>query len=89
MTANYPREMRQERPWLEVNRNVPQLGVAVPEGVENVGLRAYEQHETDNSFILPHCSNAFHMVKRTAVLAKVATCVPALTHIFSSASVRD
>ena len=41
--------MRQWRPWLEeVNREVRQLGVAVPGGVEHVGLRARTPHEIGN-----------------------------------------
>lgn len=67
-----------------------QLGVAEPGDVEHVGLRACTLHKMDNGFFLTDCSNAFHTVNRTAVLAKVATCVPALTQVFfPSASARD
>ena len=41
--------MRQWRPRLEeVHREVRQFGVAVPGGVEHVGLRARTLHETGN-----------------------------------------
>ena len=36
-------------------------------------------HEARKWLILTDCSNAFNTVKRTAVLADAATCVPALT----------
>ena len=61
--------MQQWRPRLEVNREVRQFGVAVPGGVEHVGLRARTLHETGNWLVLTDCSNAFNTVKRTAVLA--------------------
>ncbi|CAM9601111.1 unnamed protein product, partial [Laminaria digitata] len=76
--------MRQWRPGLEeVNREVRQFGVAVPGGVEHVGLRARTLHETGNWVVLTDCSNAFNTVKRTAVLEVVANCVPALTPLVS------
>ena len=56
-----------------------QFGVDVPGGVEYVGLRARTLHETGNWLVITDCSNAFNTVKRTAVLAEVANCVPALT----------
>ena len=72
--------MRQWRPRLEeVNREVRQFGVAVPGGVEHVGLRARKLHETGSWLILTDCSNPFNTVKRTAMLAEAANCVPALT----------
>ncbi|CAN0497252.1 unnamed protein product [Laminaria digitata] len=65
--------MRKWRPRLEeVNREVRQFGVAVPGGVEHVGLRARTLHETGNWLVLTDCSNAFNIVKRTAVLEEVA-----------------
>ncbi|CAN0554696.1 unnamed protein product, partial [Laminaria digitata] len=54
-----------------------QFGVAVPGGVEHVGLRARTLHETGNWLVRTDCSNAFNTVKRTAVLKEVANCVPA------------
>ena len=63
----------------EVNRQVRQFGVAAPGGVEHVGLRARMLHETGNWLVITDCSNAFSTVKRMAVLAEVANCVPALT----------
>ena len=72
--------MRQWRPRLEeVNREVRQFGVTVPGGVEHVSLRARTLHETSNWLVLTDCSNAFNTVKRKAVLAEAANCVPALT----------
>ena len=72
--------MRQWRPRLkEVNREVSQFEVAVPGGVEHVGLRARTLRETGNWLVLTDCSNAFNTVKRTAVLAETTNCVPALT----------
>lgn len=47
--------------------------------MEKVALRAQGRHETKNWLILTDCSNAFSTVKRTALLAEAATCVPALT----------
>ena len=50
--------LRQWRPRLEeVNREVRQFGVAVPGGVEHVGLRARTLHETGNWLVLTYCSN--------------------------------
>ena len=63
----------------EVNREVRQFGVAVPGGVEHVGLGARTPPETGNWLVLTDCPNAFNTVKRTAVLAEAANCVPALT----------
>ncbi|CAN0273842.1 unnamed protein product [Laminaria digitata] len=74
------RAMRQCRPRLEgVNREVRQYEVAVPGGVEHMGLRARTLHETGNWLVLKDCPNAFNAVKRTAVLQEVANCVSALT----------
>ena len=56
-----------------------QFGVAVPGGVEHVGLRARMLHETGNWLVLTDCSNAFSIVKRTPVLEDVVNCVPTLT----------
>ena len=56
-----------------------QFGVTVPGGVEHVSLRARTLHETSNWLVLTDCSNAFNTVKRKAVLAEAANCVPALT----------
>ena len=64
---------------MEVNREVKQFGVAVPSGVEHVCLRARKLHEAGNWLVLTDCSNAVNTVRRVAVLAKVANCVPALT----------
>ncbi|CAN0589342.1 unnamed protein product, partial [Laminaria digitata] len=50
---------------------VRQFGVAVPGGLEHVGLRARTLHETGNWLVLTDCSNAFNTVKRTAVLEEV------------------
>ena len=72
--------MRQWRRRLkEVNREVSQFGVAVPGGVEHIRLRARTQPETANWLVLTDCCNAFNTVSRTAVLAEVANCMPALT----------
>ena len=72
--------MREWRPRLEeVNREVRQFGVAVPGGVEHLGLWVRTLHETGNWLVLTDCSNAFNTVKRTAVLVEAANCVPALT----------
>ena len=48
-------------------------------GGEQVALRARVHHEAKNWLTLTDCSNAFNTVKRTAMLAEAATCVPALT----------
>ena len=61
----------------EVNREVRQFGVAVPGGVEHLGLWVRTLHETGNWLVLTDCSNAFNSGKRTAVIAGI--CVPALT----------
>ena len=47
--------------------------------MEQVALRARVHHEAKNWLILTYCSNAFNTVKRTAVLAEAATCMPAPT----------
>ena len=47
--------------------------------MEQVALRARAHHEAKNWLILTDCSDAFNTVKRTAVLAEAASCVPALT----------
>ncbi|CAN0286361.1 unnamed protein product, partial [Laminaria digitata] len=76
--------MQQWRPRLEeVDRETRQFGVAVPGGVERVGLRARMLHETGDWLVLTDCSNVFNTVKRTAVLEEVANCVPALTPLVS------
>ena len=76
--------VRQWRPRLEeVNREVGQFGVAVPGGVERVGLRAQTLHETGNLLVIIDSSNVFHNVERTAVLAEVASYVPALTPLLA------
>ena len=67
----------------EVNREVGQFGVAVPGGVERVGLRAQTLHETGNLLVIIDSSNVFHNVERTAVLAEVASYVPALTPLLA------
>ena len=72
--------MRQWRPRLEeANREARQFGVGVRGGVEQVALCARVHREAKNWLILTDCSNAFNTVKRTAMLAEAATCVPALT----------
>ena len=63
----------------EVNREVRQFRIAVPGRVEHVGLRARPLHETGNWLVITDCSNAVNTAKRTAVLAEVSNCVPALT----------
>ena len=63
----------------EVNGEVRQFGAAAPGGVEHAGLRERTLHETGNWLVLTDCSNAVNTVKRTAVLAEVANCVPAFT----------
>ena len=70
--------MRQWRPRLEeANREARQFRVRG--GVEQVALRARVHHEAKNWLILTDCANAFNTVKRTAMLAEAAICVPALT----------
>ena len=72
--------MRLWRPRLEeANHEARQFGVGVRGGAEPVALCARVHHEEKNWRILTECSNAFNTVKRTAMLAEVATCVPALT----------
>ena len=72
--------MRQWRPVLEEgNREVRQFGVALPDGVEHLRLRARMLHETGKWLVFTDCSNAFNTVKRKEVLAEAANCVPALT----------
>ena len=72
--------MRQWRPRLEeASREARQFGVGVRGGVEQVALRARIHYEAKSWLILTDCSNAFNTVKRNAMLAEVATCVPALT----------
>ena len=63
----------------EVNREVRQFGVAVPGGVEHVGLRAKMPHETGDWLVVTDCFNAFNNGERKDVLAEAANCVPALT----------
>ena len=54
----------------------------MPGGFEHVGLRAGALHETGNWHITTDCFNAFNAInKTTAVLAEVATGVPALTRL--------
>lgn len=57
----------------EINREHKRFRVRVREGVEEVHLGAHIWLALINYF------NAFNMVKRVAVLAKAATCLPALT----------
>ena len=65
------------RPRLEeANHEARQFGVVIRGGVEQVVL---VHHEAKNRLILTDCSNAFNTVKRTAMLAEAATCMPALT----------
>ena len=45
-----------------------QFGVAVPGGVEHVGLKVRMPHEMGNWLVLTDCCNVFNTVKRTAVL---------------------
>lgn len=72
--------MWQWQSWLEeANREVRQLGVAVPGGVEHVGLRARTLHETSNLLNITDCSNAFITVNATSVFAKAANGMPVLT----------
>ena len=63
----------------EVNREVRHFGVTVPGRVDHVSLRARTLHETGDWLVLTDSSNAFNTVRRSAVLAEVANCVPALT----------
>ena len=67
----------------EINREARKVGVGVRRGVEQVALRARVHREARNRLILTDCSNAFNTAKRTAVLAEVATCVPALTPLIA------
>ena len=55
------------------------FAVAVPCGVGHVNLGAKTLHEAGNWLVLTDCSNAVNTVRKVAVLAKVANCVPALT----------
>ena len=74
--------MRQWRPRLEeVNREVRQFGVALPGGVEHVGLGARALHEVGNWVVVTDCSNADDSVKSTVVQADVANCVPAISRL--------
>ena len=54
-----------------------QFGVAVPVGVEHVGLRARTLHETGNLPVITDCPNAFNTVTMTVVLAEVVNCASA------------
>ena len=65
------------------------MGSEYEGGVEQVTLRARVHREETNWLILTDCSNAFNTVKRTAVLAEVATCAPALTPFVQSVTGRD
>ena len=47
--------------------------------MEHVRLRARTLHAAGNWLVITDCSNAFNTVKRRAVLAEVANCVPAFT----------
>ena len=71
--------MRQRRQRLENNREARQFGVGVRRGVEQLTQRTRMYHEVKSWLIFTDCSNTFNKVKRTAVLAAVATCVPAYT----------
>ena len=72
--------MRQWQPRLgEINREARQCAVGVRGGVEQVVLRARAHHEAKHWLNLADCFNAFNTVKRTAMLAEAAACVPALT----------
>ena len=46
-------------------------------------MRARKLYETGNWFVVTDCSNALNTVGRTAVLAEVTNCVPALTPLVS------
>ena len=75
-----PGTMRQWQPWLEeANREARQPGVGVRGGVEQVVIRSRIHLEAKHWLIFTDCSNTFNTVKRTAMLAEAATCVPALT----------
>lgn len=56
-----------------------QFGVAVPGGMEHVGLRARMLHESRNWSDITDFFNAFNTVTITAALLEVTSCVPALT----------
>ena len=72
--------MRQWWPRLkEVNREVRKKGVAVPGGVEHLGLRPRALHDMGNWLVLTDCSNAVNTVNSTVVLQEVGTHVQALT----------
>ena len=60
-----------------------QFGVAVPGGVGHVSVRARTLPETSNWLVHTDCSNAFNTVRRTAALAEVVDCVPALAPLVS------
>ena len=82
--------MLQWRPRLEeVNREVRQFGVAVPGGVEHVGLRARTLHETGDWLVLTDCSNAFNTVKRKAVLAEADSACQRSRRLLPSAMAQD
>lgn len=62
--------------------------VAVPRGIECVGVRARALHETATRLILMDFSNAFNVVNRTAVLTEVVVCVTVLTPFGTSATAK-
>lgn len=55
------------------------MGVAVPGGVEHLGLSARTIHEMDNRLVTPDFPKYFFTVKMSAVLAEVANCVSSRT----------
>lgn len=46
----------------EVKREVRPFGVAVPDGMDHVGLSAQTLHKTSNWFVFTDFSNAFYTV---------------------------
>ena len=82
--------VRQRQPRLEeVNREVRQFGVAVPGGVEHVGLRARTLHERGNWLVLTECSNAFNTVKGRRSLQRWPTACQRLRRLWPSATAQD
>lgn len=69
----------------DVNREVIKFGVAVPGGMEHVGLWARTLHETGNRHTIDDCSNVFSTVKRAAVSnTQVANQLRVSAHALSS-----
>ena len=75
-----PRSAGNDKTWNALVAKFPSENhAAVSGGVKPVSLRARTLHETGNRLVLTDCCHAFNTVRRTAVLAEVANCGPALT----------